>query len=146
MREREITNTITLLSRDEESIPAILGGTLGCVFLLCTFLAVFCYLWWQRNKTKEAALKMTMTMMPYDDHEPLKPTNIKPNLAKLRIVKEAELRKGGILGYGAFGTVYKGVWVPEGENVKIPVAIKVLREGKRPWLVLLTLRRRWNYL
>merc|ERR1719430_2674576 len=55
--------------------------------------------------------------------------NIKPNLAKLRIVKEAELRKGGILGYGAFGTVYKGVWVPEGENVKIPVAIKVLREG-----------------
>nr|WAR33938.1 epidermal growth factor receptor 2a [Scylla paramamosain] len=117
------------LSLDDESVPAILGGTLGCVFLLCTFLAVFCYLWWQRNKTKAAALKMTMTMMPYDDHEPLKPTNIKPNLAKLRIVKEAELRKGGILGYGAFGTVYKGVWVPEGENVKIPVAIKVLREG-----------------
>ena len=48
-----------------------------------------------------------------------------------RIVKEAELRRGGILGYGAFGTVYKGVWVPEGENVKIPVAIKVLREGER---------------
>ncbi|KAK4296732.1 hypothetical protein Pmani_030810 [Petrolisthes manimaculis] len=117
------------LPLDDESIPAILGGTLGCVFLLCTFLAVFCYLWWQRNKTKEAAIKMTMTMMPHDDNEPLKPTNIKPNLAKLRIVKEAELRKGGILGYGAFGTVYKGVWVPEGENVKIPVAIKVLREG-----------------
>lgn len=127
--ERKILSSIPLLFRDEESIPAILGGTLGCIFLLCTFLAVFCYLWWQRNKTKEAALKMTMTMMPYDDHEPLKPTNIKPNLAKLRIVKEAELRKGGILGYGAFGTVYKGVWVPEGENVKIPVAIKVLREG-----------------
>lgn len=29
---------------------------------------------------------------------------------------------------GAFGRVYKGVWVPEGENVKIPVAIKVLME------------------
>jgi L1 cell adhesion molecule len=25
--------------------------------------------------------------------------------------------------------VYKGVWIPEGQNVKIPVAIKVLREG-----------------
>jgi L1 cell adhesion molecule len=25
--------------------------------------------------------------------------------------------------------VFQGVWVPEGENVKIPVAIKVLREG-----------------
>ena len=23
----------------------------------------------------------------------------------------------------------KGVWIPEGENVKIPVAIKVLQEG-----------------
>lgn len=118
-----------LLKLPDESMPAILGGSLGCVFLLCIFLSVFCYLWWQRNKTKEAALKMTMNMMPYDDDEPLKPTNIKPNLAKLRIVKEAELRHGGILGYGAFGTVYKGVWVPEGENVKIPVAIKVLREG-----------------
>lgn len=25
--------------------------------------------------------------------------------------------------------LFQGVWVPEGENVKIPVAIKVLREG-----------------
>ena len=75
-------------------------------------------------------MKMTMNMMPFDDNEPLKPSNIKPNLAKLRIVKELELRKGGILGYGAFGTVFKGVWVPDGENVKIPVAIKVLREGE----------------
>lgn len=46
-------------------------------------------------------------MSGFEDNEPLKPTNVKPNLAKLRIVKEAELRKGGILGYGAFGTVYK---------------------------------------
>ena len=68
-------------------------------------------------------------MTGYEDNEPLRLTNIKPNLAKLKIVKEAELRKGGILGYGAFGTVYKGVWVPEGENVKIPVAVKVLNEG-----------------
>ncbi len=41
----------------------------------------------------------------------------------------AELGKGGILGCGAFGTVHRGVWIPEGENVKIPVAIKVLNEG-----------------
>lgn len=110
-------------------MPAVLGAVIGCVLLFLCFVSVFCYVWWQRNKTKEAAMKMTMNMMPFDDNEPLKPTNIKPNLAKLRIVKEAELRKGGILGYGAFGTVFKGVWVPDGENVKIPVAIKVLREG-----------------
>ena len=90
---------------------------------------MFCWQWSQREKAKENTAKMTMVMSGYEDNEPLRPTNIKPNLAKLRIVKEEELRKGGILGYGAFGTVYKGVWVPEGENVKIPVAIKVLREG-----------------
>ena len=70
-----------------------------------------------------------MVMTGYEDNEPLRLTNIKPNLAKLKIVKEAELRKGAPLGHGAFGTVYKGVWVPEGENVKIPVAVKVLHEG-----------------
>lgn len=33
------------------------------------------------------------------------------------------------MSYGAFVTVYKGVWVLEGENsAKIPVAIKVLRD------------------
>lgn len=36
------------------------------------------------------------------------------------------------MGSGAFGTVYKGVWLPEGDNVKIPVAIKVLQEGNSP--------------
>lgn len=70
-------------------------------------MAVLGYQWLQRAKTKENTVKMTMRMTGFDDNEPLKPTNIKPNLAKLRIVKEAELRKGGILGYGAFGTVYK---------------------------------------
>lgn len=117
---------------DDEHLPAILGGVVGCVLLIAVFLAVFGYQWMQRVKTKENTMMMTMRMSGFEDNEPLKPTNVKPNLAKLRIVKEAELRKGGILGYGAFGTVYKGVWVPEGENVKIPVAIKVLRDGTCP--------------
>jgi len=114
---------------DDEHIAAILGGVIGCVTLLGVFLACFGYHWHQRAKSKENTAKMTMVMSGYEDSEPLRPSHVKPNLAKLRIVKEAELRRGGILGYGAFGTVYKGVWVPENENVKIPVAIKVLREG-----------------
>ncbi|XP_035219957.1 epidermal growth factor receptor-like isoform X2 [Stegodyphus dumicola] len=123
---------ITYHGIEEEHIPAILGGVVGCLLLLAAFLAVFGYQWMQRVKTKENTMMMTMRMTGFEDNEPLKPTNVKPNLAKLRIVKEADLRKGGILGYGAFGTVYKGVWVPENENVKIPVAIKVLRDGACP--------------
>ncbi|XP_041735889.1 melanoma receptor tyrosine-protein kinase-like [Coregonus clupeaformis] len=61
--------------------------------------------------------------------EPLTPSGEAPNQALLRILKETEFKKIKVLGSGAFGTVFKGMWIPEGENVKIPVAIKVLREA-----------------
>ncbi|XP_054720282.1 epidermal growth factor receptor-like [Uloborus diversus] len=129
----EDANAVALHGNSEEdNIPAILGGVMGCFVILGIFFAVLSYHLLERARTKENTVKMTMRMSGFDDNEPLKPTNLKPNLAKLRIVKEAELRRGGILGYGAFGTVYKGVWVPEDENVKIPVAIKVLRDGSCP--------------
>lgn len=117
---------------DPEHWSAVLWGCAVCIVLFGIFLAIFSYQWLQRARTKENTMKLTMRMTGFDDNEPLKPTNVKPNLAQLRIVKEAELRKGGILGFGAFGLVHKGVWVPEGENIKIPVAIKVLREGTHP--------------
>uniref|UniRef100_A0A1B6MBK8 Epidermal growth factor receptor n=1 Tax=Graphocephala atropunctata TaxID=36148 RepID=A0A1B6MBK8_9HEMI len=112
--------------RNGDQLSAILGGAIVCVLLLMIFLVVIGYQWRLRAKAKENAVKMSMVLQGLD--EPLRPSNVRPNLAKLRIVKEAELRKGGVLGFGAFGTVYRGVWLPEGENVKIPVAIKVLRE------------------
>ena len=86
------------------------------------------YICRQKTKANKEAVKMTMVLSGCEDSEPLRPTNVGPNLTKLRIVKEQELRKGGLLGMGAFGRVYKGVWVPENENVKIPVAIKILLE------------------
>nr|3UG1_A Chain A, Epidermal growth factor receptor [Homo sapiens]3UG2_A Chain A, Epidermal growth factor receptor [Homo sapiens]3VJN_A Chain A, Epidermal growth factor receptor [Homo sapiens] len=55
-----------------------------------------------------------------------------PNQALLRILKETEFKKIKVLSSGAFGTVYKGLWIPEGEKVKIPVAIKELREATSP--------------
>uniref|UniRef100_A0A8B9KQB7 Receptor tyrosine-protein kinase erbB-4 n=1 Tax=Astyanax mexicanus TaxID=7994 RepID=A0A8B9KQB7_ASTMX len=64
--------------------------------------------------------------------EPLTPSGTAPNQAQLRILKETELKRVKILGAGAFGTVYKGIWVPEGETVKIPVAIKILNEATGP--------------
>ena len=121
-------STIYLKKNDHFSIIfATIGSVMGVLtIVVAVAVAVVC----RRNRAKEKANKILMNMMPSDDNEPLKPSNIKPNLAKLRIVKEAELRKGGVMGNGAFGIVYKGVWMPEdGDNVKIPVAIKVLREG-----------------
>uniref|UniRef100_A0A3B5L020 receptor protein-tyrosine kinase n=1 Tax=Xiphophorus couchianus TaxID=32473 RepID=A0A3B5L020_9TELE len=64
--------------------------------------------------------------------EPLTPSGASPNQAQMRILKETELKKLRPLGAGAFGTVYKGVWAPEGEHITIPVAIKVLRENTSP--------------
>ena len=64
--------------------------------------------------------------------EPDDPSTAVPDMSTLRLIQEYELRKGSILGSGAFGTVYKGVWLPRDENIKIPVAIKVLQEGHSP--------------
>ncbi|XP_013189331.1 epidermal growth factor receptor isoform X2 [Amyelois transitella] len=109
--------------------PTVLVILLVIAFILLVTLGIIGYTCRQKAKAKKEAVKMTMVLTGCEDNEPLRPTNVKPNLAKLRIVKEGELRRGGMLGFGAFGKVYKGVWVPEGENVKIPVAIKVLKEG-----------------
>uniref|UniRef100_A0A671RRY4 Receptor protein-tyrosine kinase n=1 Tax=Sinocyclocheilus anshuiensis TaxID=1608454 RepID=A0A671RRY4_9TELE len=45
-----------------------------------------------------------------------------------RILRGSELRKIKPLGSGVFGTVHKGVWIPEGDTVKIPVAIKTIQD------------------
>nr|UPI11530.1 epidermal growth factor receptor isoform X1 [Mythimna separata] len=110
-------------------IPTVLVIILVVAFLMLVILGIIGYTCRQKAKANKEAVKMTMVLTGCEDNEPLRPTNVKPNLAKLRIVKEVELRRGGMLGFGAFGKVYKGVWVPEGENVKIPVAIKVLKDG-----------------
>jgi epidermal growth factor receptor len=95
------------LASAENSIMVIVGGVIGCCVVLGLFLSVFGYQWRQRARAKENTAKMTMVMTGYEDNEPLRPTNIKPNLAKLKIVREVELRKGSVLGFGAFGTVYR---------------------------------------
>jgi hypothetical protein len=51
-----------------------------------------------------------MILSSYDHiwfFQPLTPTDAKPDLSKLRLIRESELRRGGIIGSGAFGTVYK---------------------------------------
>ncbi|KAJ7984445.1 hypothetical protein DPEC_G00354910 [Dallia pectoralis] len=109
------------------SITAAVGGVV--LFLILLGLLVFYLLRQKRLKTKENRRRM---LQEHELVEPLTPSGALPNQAKMRILKETELKKLRVLGSGAFGTVYKGVWAPDGENVNIPVAIKVLRENTSP--------------
>lgn len=121
--------TPAAIKKEDDFNIFIVSGSVVATTLAFFLVGFTIYVKCRRMKNKENTVKMTLALTGLDDNEPLRPTGLKPNLAKLRIIKEEEMRKGGILGYGAFGNVYKGVWVPEGENIKIPVAIKVLHEG-----------------
>ncbi|XP_018419100.1 PREDICTED: receptor tyrosine-protein kinase erbB-2 [Nanorana parkeri] len=124
--------------QDERGCPIIVNNShiymivavVGSIFLLMTG-AVVVVLFVKRRKH----LKKKHTMRRFVDNElvePLTPSGAMPNQAQMRILKETELKKMKILGSGAFGTVYKGIWIPDGEDIKIQVAIKVLRENTSP--------------
>uniref|UniRef100_A0A3B4GPT6 Receptor protein-tyrosine kinase n=1 Tax=Pundamilia nyererei TaxID=303518 RepID=A0A3B4GPT6_9CICH len=109
------------------SIAAAVGGVV--LFIILLALLVF-YL--RRQKKLKRKETMRRILQEHELVEPLTPSGASPNQAQMRILKETELKKLRVLGSGAFGTVYKGIWAPDGENVKIPVAIKVLRENTSP--------------
>ncbi|XP_053389075.1 epidermal growth factor receptor-like, partial [Mercenaria mercenaria] len=108
------------------------AGTAAAILFSCIVITLCVVLWWRRKeqRAKLSSLEqMNKDDSPFPIEEPLSLTDVKPDKSNLRIIKESELRRGGEIGRGAFGQVYKGFWVPEGEDVKIPVAIKVIREG-----------------
>uniref|UniRef100_A0A3B4X3S7 Receptor protein-tyrosine kinase n=1 Tax=Seriola lalandi dorsalis TaxID=1841481 RepID=A0A3B4X3S7_SERLL len=109
--------------------PLIAAGIIGSLFIIVILaLSVAVYVRRKSIKKKRALRRFLETELV----EPLTPSGTAPNQAQLRILKETELKRVKILGSGAFGTVYKGIWVPEGETVKIPVAIKILNEATGP--------------
>ncbi|XP_016094821.1 receptor tyrosine-protein kinase erbB-4-like [Sinocyclocheilus grahami] len=109
--------------------PLIAAGLIGSLFVMVIIaLGVAVYIRRKSIKKKRALRRFLETELV----EPLTPSGTAPNQAQLRILKETELKRVKILGTGAFGMVYKGIWVPEGETVKIPVAIKILNESTGP--------------
>ncbi|TTA11853.1 Receptor tyrosine-protein kinase erbB-4 [Bagarius yarrelli] len=109
--------------------PLIAAGVIGGLFVVVIVaLGVAVTLRRKSIKKKRALRRFLETELV----EPLTPSGAAPNQAQLRILKETELKRVKVLGAGAFGTVYKGIWVPEGETVKIPVAIKILNEATGP--------------
>ncbi|KAB0363827.1 hypothetical protein FD754_007983 [Muntiacus muntjak] len=115
---------------DGPKIPSIATGIVGGL-LLVLLLALSVGLFMRR---RHIVRKRTLRRLLQERElvEPLTPSGEAPNQALLRILKETEFKKIKVLGSGAFGTVYKGLWIPEGEKVKIPVAIKELREATSP--------------
>uniref|UniRef100_A0A8C1Z363 receptor protein-tyrosine kinase n=1 Tax=Cyprinus carpio TaxID=7962 RepID=A0A8C1Z363_CYPCA len=104
-------------------------GVIGGMFVVVIVALGFAIFFRRKTIKKKRALRR---FLETELVEPLTPSGTAPNQAQLRILKETELKRVKILGTGAFGTVYKGVWVPEGETVKIPVAIKILNESTGP--------------
>ncbi|XP_042199331.1 receptor tyrosine-protein kinase erbB-2 isoform X2 [Callorhinchus milii] len=111
-------------------VTSIVAGVAGALLFLV--LIMLLVVWCLRNKRLKRKHTMLRLLEQRELVEPLTPSGVVPNQAQMRILKETEMKKVKILGSGAFGTVYKGVWIPEDEDVKIPVAIKVLREGTSP--------------
>ncbi|XP_030077832.1 receptor tyrosine-protein kinase erbB-2 [Microcaecilia unicolor] len=115
------------IDQKPSQVTSVIAGVVGALLvLLLTFLLIFCV-----NRKKQLKRKHTLRRLLQEHElvEPLTPSGVLPNQAQMKILKETELKKVKILGSGAFGTVYKGIWIPDGENVKIQVAIKVLREN-----------------
>lgn len=115
---------------DGPTIPSIATAIVGGL-LLVVVLALGVVLFLRR---RHIVRKRTLRRLLQERElvEPLTPSGEAPNQALLRVLKETEFKKIKVLGSGAFGTVYKGLWNPEGEKVKIPVAIKELREATSP--------------
>jgi len=109
-------------------VGSVIGGLIVIGSLICL---IICNLS-RRAKSEEERTRMAALMHGVDETlvllQPIKSSNASPDLATLRMIKQSELRRGEVLGTGAFGTVYKGFWLPENEHIKIPVAIKVLTD------------------
>uniref|UniRef100_A0A8B9LY11 Receptor protein-tyrosine kinase n=1 Tax=Astyanax mexicanus TaxID=7994 RepID=A0A8B9LY11_ASTMX len=98
-------------------LAVIAAGLIGCSVFVMTVLY-----------RRSLAIRRKRAMRRYlQSGEPLDPGE-KGTKVHARIFRVSELRKIKLLGSGVFGTVHKGVWIPEGDTVKIPVAIKTIQD------------------
>uniref|UniRef100_A0A8C3P4R1 receptor protein-tyrosine kinase n=1 Tax=Chrysemys picta bellii TaxID=8478 RepID=A0A8C3P4R1_CHRPI len=112
--------TPRLCPRKSPTVIAVM--VVSCLFISCScFLLILLY-WRGKKIQKKRAMRRYL-----ERGEPLDPSE-KANKVLARIFKETELRKLKALGSGVFGTVHKGVWIPDGDTIKIPVSIKVIED------------------
>ncbi|KAF7689754.1 receptor tyrosine-protein kinase erbB-4-like [Silurus meridionalis] len=106
--------------------PLIATGVFGMMIVIVAL--GFAVYFRSRSIKKKRVLRR---FMESELLEPLTSSGTTMHQAQLRLLKETELKSVKILGSGTYGSVYKGIWIPEGESVKIPVAIKELSETTR---------------
>uniref|UniRef100_A0AAQ4RVT3 Receptor protein-tyrosine kinase n=1 Tax=Gasterosteus aculeatus aculeatus TaxID=481459 RepID=A0AAQ4RVT3_GASAC len=107
---------------------ATTGIVLGVIAFLFTSFSVFVLtVLYRRGLAIRRKRAMRRYMESGESFEPLDPGE-KGSKAHARILKPSELRQIKLLGSGVFGSVHKGIWIPEGDTVKLPVAIKTIHD------------------
>ncbi|XP_037627238.1 receptor tyrosine-protein kinase erbB-3a isoform X2 [Sebastes umbrosus] len=101
---------------------------LGVIALLFASFSIFVLtVLYRRGLAIRRKRAMRRYMESGQSFEPLDPGE-KGAQVHARILKPTELRKIKLLGNGVFGSVHKGIWIPEGDTVKLPVAIKTIHD------------------
>uniref|UniRef100_H3DG90 Receptor protein-tyrosine kinase n=1 Tax=Tetraodon nigroviridis TaxID=99883 RepID=H3DG90_TETNG len=107
--------------------PLIAAGVIGVLFMVVIIVLSVAVSMRRKNIKKKRALRR---FLETEFFSPLSHFLSSPNkkaLAKLykKIIENVKRLKTAL-------NLYKGIWVPEGEKVKIPVAVKILNEATGP--------------
>uniref|UniRef100_A0A671X724 Receptor protein-tyrosine kinase n=1 Tax=Sparus aurata TaxID=8175 RepID=A0A671X724_SPAAU len=101
---------------------------LGVIAILFASFSIFVLtILYRRGLAIRRKRAMRRYMESGESFEPMDPGE-KGTKVNVRILKPTELRKIKLLGNGVYGMVHKGIWIPEGDTVKLPVAIKVIQD------------------
>ncbi|XP_026566859.1 receptor tyrosine-protein kinase erbB-3 [Pseudonaja textilis] len=122
----EVVNCFTVELPGPRKAPTMIA-VMVVVFFFASCLVVLLSFFYCRGKKIRKKRAMRRYLERGESLEPLDPSE-KANKVLARIFKETELKKLKVLGSGVFGTVHRGVWIPEGDSIKIPVSIKVIQD------------------
>ncbi|KAM3617099.1 uncharacterized protein V6R79_002284 [Siganus canaliculatus] len=120
----------------EAGILAVSSGQITGIALSVPAAFIFCLVLFFLGVLyhRGLAIRRKRAMRRYlesgEGFEPLDPGE-KGTKVHARILRPSELKKIKAIGSGVFGTVNKGFWTPEGETVKIPVAIKTIQDSRQ---------------
>ncbi|XP_076840273.1 receptor tyrosine-protein kinase erbB-3b isoform X2 [Brachyhypopomus gauderio] len=115
----------TVRAEHSPAVAGIVFGVLACL-IVCLAVVVLSLLY-HRGLAIRRKRALRRYLESGESIEPLDPGE-KGTKVHARILRPSELRKSKLLGSGVFGTVHKGVWIPDGDSVKIPVAIKTIQD------------------